>query len=41
MGCGRNELAARGFEQLLLAVGDVKEAVGVQVGDVTGAKETF
>ena len=37
-GLRRNQLAAGGFEQLLLAVGDVEKAVGVDVGDVAGAE---
>ena len=36
-----DELAARGLEQLLLAVGDVEEPVGVEARDVSGAKEAL
>ena len=37
-GLGRDEFAARGFEQLLFAVGDVEEAVRVEVADVAGGE---
>ena len=37
----RDQLAARGLEQLLLAVGDVEKSIGVEVGDVAGAEPAF
>ena len=40
-GLRRDQLAARGFQQLLLAIGDVEKAVGVEVGDVAGAEPSL
>ena len=37
-GLRRNELAAGRFQQFLLAVGDVKESVLIEVGDIAGAE---
>ena len=34
----RDVLAARGLDQVLLAVGDAQEAVGVELADVAGAE---
>ena len=40
-GLWRHQLAARGLQQLLLAVGDEKESVRVQVSNVAGAKPSL
>ena len=40
-GLRRDQFAARGLEQFLLAVGDVEKAVCIKVGDVAGAEPSF
>ena len=40
-GLRRDQLAAGGLEQFLLAVGDVEESVVVEVADIAGAEPAF
>ncbi len=45
-GLRSHEFAARGLEEFFLAVGDVEKSVGIEAGDIAGAKpavvvETF
>ncbi len=40
-GLRRNQLAARGLEQFLLAVGDIQKAVRIEMRDIAGFEPAF